>query len=94
MVLYLLSYEDIFKVLAKLPQYRYVLITDGQPQRSMEQCRNIDKPTNGLTRYNYFDSGFYLELPPFNLPVRTVLEYTLPSGEIMRTVLLEHLYER
>lgn len=90
MVLYLLSYEDIFKILEKLRQYRYVLVTDGQPQIPPEERRNIDKPTSGFTRFNHFTSGFYLELPPFELPVRTLLEYTLPSGEIMRTVLLEH----
>jgi hypothetical protein len=93
MVLYLLSEVDVCAVLRKLPRYRYVLVTDGQPPSvPCEARRNVEKPTDRYTR-SYHRQGFWLELPPYSLNAEVVLEYPLPSGEIMRTVLLEHTPE-
>jgi SAM-dependent methyltransferase len=90
MVLYLLSEADVLAVLRKLERYRFVLITDGQPPGAApRERRNVDKPTNRYTR-SHDRQGFWLELPPYSLEVEVVLEYPLPSGEIMRTVLLEN----
>ncbi len=91
MVLYLLSFDEIFSVLRKLDQYRYVLITDGQADIDPSARRNIDKKTDKYTRRDYYNNGFYLELPPFELDLTVVCEYRIPSGEIIRTVLLESL---
>jgi SAM-dependent methyltransferase len=88
-VLYLMSHADAQKVLAKLRKYPYLLITDGQPDLPPEQHRNVDKPTDKYTRRDYYGTGFYLELPPFSLDLDVVHEYRLPSGEVMRTVLIE-----
>jgi len=90
LVLYLMSHEDVFLVLKKLTRYRYVLITDGQPNIPPAERQNIDKKTDKYTRGDYYNNGFYLELPPFNLDVKVVHEYELPSTELIRTVLLEH----
>jgi hypothetical protein len=90
MTLYLMSHADVLRVLPKLKQYRYVLITDGQPATAGEP-QNLDKPTDKYTRRDYYSSGFYLELAPFNLQIEVVNEYTLSNGELMRTVLLKNL---
>lgn len=90
LVLYFFSHEDVFPILGKLRQYRYVLVTDGQADIPPAERRNIDKPTDNFTRRDYYNNGFYLELPPFNLDLKVVNEYRLPSGELIRTVLLEH----
>jgi SAM-dependent methyltransferase len=87
LALYIMSFDDIGKVLAKLGAYELVLITDGQPPVAPEDRRNIDKPTDKYTRQDYFGNGLWLELPPFSLPVEVVHEYVLPSGEHIRTVL-------
>jgi hypothetical protein len=92
LVLYLMSHADVLRILPKLRHYRYVLVTDGQADIPAGQRRNIDKPTGKYTPLDLFGNGFYLELPPFNVPVDIVCEYCLPSGEIMRTVLLHHPY--
>lgn len=90
MVLYILSNEEALAVLKKLGQYRYVLITDGQADIHPSERRNIDKKTDKYTRRDYYNNGFYLELPPFNLDVKVVCEYKIPSGEIIRTMLLDN----
>ena len=87
-VLYILSEQDARRVLAKLGKYRYVIATDGQPHIPEEARQNIDKKTDKYTRHDYYNNGFYLELPPYNLNLEVLLEHPLPSGEIMRTVLL------
>ena len=89
-VLYIMSHEDVFPILEKLKQYRYVLITDGQADIPLSERRNINKKTDKYTRRDYYNNGFYLELPPFNLDLTVVHEHKLPSGELVRTVLLEH----
>lgn len=89
-VLYLMSRVDAERALAKLRRYRYVLITDGQPDLPLEERRNVDKPTDKYTRRDYYGNGFYLELPPFSLDLEVVHEYLLTTGEVMRTVLIEN----
>lgn len=89
-VLYMLSEQDVRAILAKITQYRYVLITDGQPAIPVDRRRNIDKPTDKYNRNDYYSNGFYLELPPYQLRLEVLLEDRLPSGEIMRTVLIRH----
>ena len=90
LVLYILSFEEVFSILKKLNQYSYVLITDGQADIPLSERKNIDKKTDKYTRRDYFNNGFYLELPPFNLDVEVVCEYQLPSNELIRTVLLDN----
>ncbi|MFC8532445.1 hypothetical protein [Streptomyces sp. NPDC057249] len=90
MALYLMSFEHVAAVLGKLTRYRYVLITDGQADIPAGERRNIDKPTGKHTPRDLYGNGFYLELEPFNVDLEVVHEYGLPSGELIRTVLLEH----
>jgi hypothetical protein len=90
MVLYLMSHADVRAILPKLRQYRYVLITDGQPDIPVSERRNLDKRTDKYTPRDVHNNGFYLELPPFSLDLEVVLEYQIPGGEIIRTILIEH----
>ncbi len=94
MVLYILSHEEVFRILKKLDRYRYVLITDGQADIAPHERRNMDKPTDKYTRRDYYNNGCYLELPPFNLDVSVVCQYRIPSGELIRTVLLDNTTSR
>ncbi len=89
LVLYILSNEEVFSILKKLSQYRYALITDGQADINPSERMNLDKQTDKYTRRDYYNNGFYLELPPFELDLSVVCEYKIPSGEIIRTVLLD-----
>ncbi|MFE9098033.1 hypothetical protein [Streptomyces sp. NPDC007264] len=90
MALYLMSFEHVRAVLPKLRRYRYVLITDGQADIPAAERRNIDKPTGKYTPRDLYGNGFYLELEPFDVRLDVVQEYRIPSGELIRTVLLEH----
>ena len=89
-----LSNADIEKVLGKLEQFDFVLITDGQAGTPPFRRRNIDKLTGISTRCIDYNNGLYLELPPFNIDVEVVLEYAIddsqPPGEILRTVLIDN----
>ncbi len=87
LTLYIMSFADVQRVIEKLRQYQFVLITDGQPEIEPVARRNIDKPTDKYTRQDYFENGFWLELEPFSLPVEVVHDYVLTSGEHIRTVL-------
>lgn len=85
LVLYLLPDAELFRILAKLDRYQYVLITDGMPDIAPHERRNVDKSLDKYPR----PGGLFLELPPFNKNVTEVLRYQLPSGEVIRTVLLD-----
>jgi len=80
---------QVLAILPKLEKYRYAFITDGQPDIFTAERRNIDKPTDKYTPRDYYNNGFYLELRPFDLESEVVREYRIPSGEILRTVLIE-----
>ena len=83
-----LSNSDIKAVISKLNQYRFILITDAQKRGN--PLENIDIETFSGTRTD-FGHGLFLEKPPFNLDVKTVLESELTHRKdyYLRTVLLE-----
>ena len=83
-----LSNDNINAVISKLNQYRFILITDAQKRGT--PLENIDIETYSGTRTE-FGHGLFLEKPPFNLDVKTVLESKLTHRKdaYLRTVLLE-----
>lgn len=91
------SNADVAKVVARLKKYRYILVTDGQTVGDTSKT-NFDIETFHLTR-SIYESGLRLELPPFSLPTKTVLEYDHVSDAAhgrrsptkLRTILLERL---
>lgn len=90
-VLQHLSNDQIAKVLARLGQYRHVVIAEHHPARLLKP--NLDKDTGADTRID-FDSGVYLEHPPFSVSNATILAKTpllplLREGEYLAIYLIE-----
>lgn len=84
-VLMHLSDETILQLLPKLRGYQYVLISDSW-WANRAAGANVDIPTGGGR-----ETGFYLELPPFNQKVKVLLEYEIPTEKgvwFMRSVQL------
>lgn len=91
-VLQHLSNQEIAALLGRLSNYPHVLITEHLPPPGSEVRPNIDKPHGSDTRVSD-GSGVFLDLPPFNLPIETVVETRLePALEahspVLRTVRL------
>jgi hypothetical protein len=87
-VLQHLSNEEIAAVLRNCRRYRYLIVTEHLPSAG-EVVPNLDKPHGPDIRL-YDRSGVFLEAPPFNLSVRTLLEVPLSPGETLRSVLVTH----
>lgn len=94
-VLQHLSNDDIQKVIPKLRQYKYLIITEGLPA-SGNFSPNIDKPRGFNTRVHLQPnaSGVVLTESPFDLSVKTakiLCEAYTTEGvpELLRTTLYE-----
>ena len=87
-VLQHLSNDEIRRVIANCKNYRYLLVTeDVYAGKKLEP--NLDMSHGPDTR-TYKQSGVFLELAPFNLPTRCVLEISRPQlGTVIRTCLIE-----
>ncbi|MGX5851113.1 class I SAM-dependent methyltransferase [Mesorhizobium sp. PL10] len=91
-VLQHLDNSTIGEILAHTAVHKFVLITEHLPAPSRLKKPNLNKPTGPDTRV-VFNSGVYIDLPPFGRKGTTML--TLPvanpqagPGEEMRTTLL------
>ena len=90
-VLQHLSNAQIERVLAQLEHFPYAVVAEHHPARLSRP--NRDKDTGADTRID-FDSGVYLENPPFNVPKAKVIGSTsLPAlmreGERLTIYLIE-----
>ena len=65
-VLQHLSNGQILRVIRKLPQYRFVYITEHQPTNRDTAVPNLDKLHGSDTRVTR-GSGVYLDMPPFSI---------------------------
>lgn len=85
-----LSNQDIKKVLKKLKQYDYVIITEHQP--TSEDARpNLNKIAGASIRLD-MNSGLYLDKTPFNEKIRellTIYPETEPNSKIVTFQLLK-----
>jgi hypothetical protein len=94
-VLQHLSNEEIARVLGKLRQYRYVLVTEHYPAASVRIRPNLDKPHGGDTRI-YDDSAVCLDQPPFAIRGISLLfeddavRDLMNPGEKIRTFLIQN----
>ena len=94
-VLQHLSNEQILKILKKLENYPFVLVSEHYPAEGGNVIPNMDKPHGSDTRV-VDNSGVYLDKPPFNvLVLSTVLDVNACNGELdsgsgerIKTVLL------
>ena len=96
-VLQHLSNQQILEILEKTKVFKYVMITEHIPLNP--QVINANKSTGGYIRLqNKAISGVYLDRPPFNQAIKTLLSY--PQNDknydgkivpaIMQTVLIEN----
>lgn len=88
-VLQHLSNEEILSILKNTEQYPHVLVTEHLPL-GKDVRPNLDKPHGPDTRL-YDRSGVFLDLPPFSLRTRVLLETPIAPGEVLRTVRVENV---
>jgi SAM-dependent methyltransferase len=91
-VLQHLSNAQIASVLARLAAFRFAVVAEHHPARLFRP--NLDKNTGADTRID-FDSGVYLEHPPFSVPnARLIGSTPLPAllreGEHLSIYLIEN----
>jgi SAM-dependent methyltransferase len=85
-VLQHLSNEEVTKVLANLGNFPLVLISEHTPVNPASI--NCDKPHGPDVRAKY-NSGLYIERPPFSAPAVELWAFPLKKNSILRTVLLK-----
>lgn len=78
-VLQHLSNEQIQRILPKLSRYRCVFITEHIPNRSKPHQPNLDKAQGPDIRL-YWNSGVFLDQPPFSLPTSGLTEILAVEG--------------
>jgi SAM-dependent methyltransferase len=86
-VLQHLSNAQIKAVLERCKKYPYLLVTEDV-YAGPRMRPNLDKPHGADNRF-YDRSGVYLDLPPYSLPTKTVLEIPTASRSVLRTWLIE-----
>lgn len=78
-VLQHLSNDQILRVLPKLASYKYVFITEHIPNRRNPYRPNLDK-AHGPDIRIYWNSGVFLDQPPFSLPASSLREILSVQG--------------
>jgi len=96
-VLQHLSNQEIAVILDKVMRaYKFALITERQLIKSPEIIPNLDKVHGPHTRVMH-NSSIYLEESPFNLKVRTLLEYEVKAqdryGKEITTIMRTYLWD-
>jgi hypothetical protein len=87
-VLQHLSNDQVARILERCEQYPYVIVTEHLPDPTKPWTPNLDIHHGSNTRVDR-GSGLYLDLPPFNRPIASVLtEVKLENNTIIRSVLL------
>lgn len=89
-VLQHLSNAQVSRVLAKSAKYNYLLVTESVSMGRVVRP-NLDIPHGPDVRASD-NSGLFLDLPPFNLRTRVVLEIPDPTHNLnIRTMLVDNL---
>lgn len=89
-----LNNASIEQILTRVAVHRYVLVTEHLPAPGRMTAPNLDKQSGPGVRLA-FQSGVFVELPPFSRKGETVLsmpaaEPRMGPGEVLRTTLLTH----
>jgi SAM-dependent methyltransferase len=88
-VLQHLSNDEIGKVLRNCKHFKYLIITEYQPPPRRNIVPNLDIPHGSQIRL-HFNSGVYLDKPPFNLKISEILaEVEAAEGNLIGTFLIE-----
>jgi SAM-dependent methyltransferase len=89
-VLQHLSNDEIGKVLRNCKDFKYLIITEYQPPPRPNIVPNLDIPHGPQIRL-HFNSGVYLDKPPFGLKIsETLAEVEAAEGNLIRTFLIEN----
>lgn len=92
-VLQHLDNKKIFKILEKIKNYKYVLVTEHLLAPGLEKAYNLDMQTGWGTRLSK-GSGIYLNKKPFNISTKEVLRCRDDMGTTeayIVTYLIEHV---
>jgi SAM-dependent methyltransferase len=89
-----LDNASIEQILTRVAAHRYVLVTEHLPAPGRMTAPNLDKRSGPGVRLA-FQSGVFVEHPPFSRKGETVLsmpaaEPRMGPGEVLRTTLLTH----
>jgi SAM-dependent methyltransferase len=91
-----LANDQIYQILNKLDQYRWVLVTEHYPSSVADRITpNRDKPAGYDTRL-LDNSAVFLDLPPFELDGQRLLfdvevpDWLVMPGERLKTFVFEH----
>jgi hypothetical protein len=89
-----LDNASIEQILTRVAAHRYVLITEHLPAPARLATPNLDKRSGPGVRLT-FQSGVYVEHPPFSRKGETMLSMPaadprMGPGEVLRTTLLTH----
>jgi Methyltransferase domain len=88
-VLQHLSNDEIGKVLRNCKDFKYLIITEYQPSPRPNIVPNLDIPHGPQIRL-HFNSGVYLDKPPFGLKIsKTLAEVETAEGNLIGTFLIE-----
>jgi len=79
-----LSNRDIKKAINNLPKNSMLIVSEHQPIEEKNIMYNKDI-TRGSGIRIYQQSGVYLNKPPFNLPIKKLLQCNLNENECIRT---------
>lgn len=92
-VLQHLSNDEIIKILEKVKQYKYVLITEHKTIKQFARMLNPEKTHGSHTRVND-KAGIYLDEDPFNQQVTVMMtipyENSARRNEELETILICH----
>jgi hypothetical protein len=87
-VLQHLSNQEILTALSRCEKYRFLIVTEHIPADPKVKA-NRDKPHGPDIRL-YWNSGVFLEQPPFSRKTVTLLEVPVDRWSVLRTSLIEH----
>ena len=87
-VLQHLSNKEIVTAIERCEKYRYLIVTEHIPT-SGKVKPNRDKPHGPDIRL-YWNSGVFLDKPPFSRSTTKLLEVPVDKWSVLRTSLIEH----
>jgi SAM-dependent methyltransferase len=87
-VLQHLSNREIERILENVKEYKYLIVTEQYPNPKKQIVPNIDIPHGPDVRLHY-DSGVFLDKPPFNLKnVKQLLDVEADEGTRIKSFLV------
>lgn len=89
MVLYLMCHTEVLAILPKLKKYRYVFPYRRSARHSCRRASQHRQANRQVHTPRLLQQRLLSGAASFNLDLEVVCGYRIPSGEILRTVLIE-----